>query len=221
MPKKKFFRRKKKIFITTVIEQDTDGIFYITTENYSGSKVRTHYGSKASFSNGLYERFGIFNTKMVHYITVTAIIYDPRNFPKKYLILKRSENKKMFPRMWTVPGGKIEADEYRNRKKDTKECWYNIIESELQREVLEETGLTIGKLEYVSSMVYIRPEINIQNLCISFATKYNIDELIILNDENTEYKWVTLEEAKEYDLIDGIWDEIRKYEENKFLWSKK
>ena len=29
-----------------------------------------------------------------------------------------------------------------------------------------------------------------------------------LNEENVDYKWVTMEEAKNYDLIPGIWEEI-------------
>ena len=34
-----------------------------------------------------------------------------------------------------------------------------------------------------------------------------------LDEDATEFAWVTLEEAKNYDLIDGIWDEIREVEE--------
>jgi len=44
----------------------------------------------------------------LHRITSTAIIYKDG----KYLIIKRSPNKKAFPNKWTVPGGGLETDDY-------------------------------------------------------------------------------------------------------------
>jgi hypothetical protein len=32
------------------------------------------------------------------------------------------------------------------------------------------------------------------------------------NDDAVDFKWVTLKEAKPYDLIDGIWEEIKQVE---------
>jgi len=34
-----------------------------------------------------------------------------------------------------------------------------------------------------------------------------------LDEDTTDFSWVSLEEAKNYDLIDGIWDEIRQVDE--------
>ena len=44
--------------------------------------------------------------KYLHEVAITAIIVKDG----KYLITRRSPNKKRFPGMWTVPGGKLETD---------------------------------------------------------------------------------------------------------------
>ena len=54
--------------------------------------------------------------KYLHEVAITAIIVKNG----KYLITRRSPNKKRFPGMWTVPGGKLETDDYITLPKDTK-----------------------------------------------------------------------------------------------------
>ena len=44
----------------------------------------------------------------LHRVVATAIIYRDG----KYLIVKRSPNKKVFPGRWTVPGGGLEVTDY-------------------------------------------------------------------------------------------------------------
>ena len=44
----------------------------------------------------------------LHRIVLTAIIQKHG----KFLICRRDMNKKAFPRMWTVPGGGLEVDDY-------------------------------------------------------------------------------------------------------------
>jgi len=53
----------------------------------------------------------------LHEVAITAIVVKD----KKYLIVLRSKNKKRFPSMWTVPGGKLETSDYLSLPKDTKE----------------------------------------------------------------------------------------------------
>ena len=139
-----------------------------------------------------------------HYIVATCIIIKEG----KYLIAKRSQNEKAFPEKWTVPGGKLETEDYINRNYDTEKGkqWYNILEDLIKREVREEVNLEISSLGYVTSLVFIRHD-NIPTLVISLFANYSSGE-IKLSDELTEYKWVTLEEAKNYDLIDGIYEEL-------------
>lgn len=124
----------------------------------------------------------------------------------KFLITKRAGTEKAFPNQWTVPGGKLEAHDYQNRQKDTNSHWYNVLEDLLKREVLEETGLKIKNIGYVTSLVYIRSD-NIPALIISLYADYDSGE-VKLCPTLTEYAWVCLKEAKNYDLIEGIYEEL-------------
>jgi len=138
-----------------------------------------------------------------HYVTVTGILV---NKERKYLIAKRAEWEKAFPGKWTVPGGKLEVLDYCLRKKDTPHHWYNVLEELLKREIKEEVGLEFEKIGYVTSLVYIRDD-GIPCLVISLYAEAKDGE-VVLDKSLTEYKWVDINEAKNYDLIEGIYDEL-------------
>ena len=80
----------------------------------------------------------------LHEVAITAIVVKDQ----KYLLTKRSATKKHFPNMWTVPGGKLETNDYLVLPKDTKDYWYNVLERTLRREVKEEVGIDINNIEY-------------------------------------------------------------------------
>src|SRR3990167_10485730 len=84
----------------------------------------------------------------LHEVVITAIVVKDG----KYLITKRSPNKKRWPNLWTVPGGRMEISDYANFPKDTEHYWYNVLEKVLRREVMEEVGLDIENIEYVTSL---------------------------------------------------------------------
>lgn len=138
----------------------------------------------------------------MHYVTATAILVKDG----KFLIAKRADFEKAFPGKWTVPGGKLEVLDYALREKDTSVQWYNVIENLVKREVEEEVGLGIKNLGYVTSLVYIRSD-QIPSLIISLWGE-PVGDSVRLCHALTDYKWVSLEEAKEYDLIDGIYEEL-------------
>ncbi|MEK6859484.1 MAG: NUDIX domain-containing protein [Nanoarchaeota archaeon] len=137
-----------------------------------------------------------------HYVVATGIIIKD----KKYLITKRADWEKAFPGKWTVPGGKLEVTDYKNKPKDTSSHWYNILETLLKREVNEETGLYIKNINYLTSMTFIRPD-NIPVLIVSLYADHDSGE-VELSKDMVEHAWVSLEEAKNYDLIEGIYEEI-------------
>ncbi|MFH1036514.1 MAG: NUDIX domain-containing protein [Patescibacteria group bacterium] len=138
----------------------------------------------------------------LHRITSTAIIQKDG----KYLIIRRSLSKKAFPGRWTVPGGGLEVTDYVNTPKQSPDAWYFPVIESLKREVLEETGLEVGKLNYLVDVAFIRPD-GIPVITLSYYCDWKSGE-VKLNDENIDYKWVTLDGAKNYDLIGGIWEEI-------------
>ncbi len=138
----------------------------------------------------------------LHRITSTAIIHKD----KKYLILKRAPNKKAFPNMWTVPGGGLETEDYINTPKTTGDHWYGAIENSLRREIKEESNLEVGKLDFLLDITFIRPD-GVPVIVLSYHAPFLSGE-VILDEDSVEYAWVTLEEARNYDLIEGIYEEI-------------
>ena len=142
------------------------------------------------------------DTDKAHYVTVTGIIIKDG----KFLIVKRAPTEKTFPNKWTVPGGKLETSDYMNRSKDTSDAWYNVFETLLRREVIEETSLTIRNIRYLTDLVFIRPD-GIPTIVMSLFAYHESGEVKLCEDL-TEHAWVSLEEAKNYDLIDGIYEEL-------------
>ena len=139
----------------------------------------------------------------LHELALTAIIYRA----DKFLIIRRSPNKKRFPSKWVVPGGKLETNDYINSPKNSEHYWYEVVEKVIKREVFEETGLEIGNIDYVASLATIHNG-HTPSLVLSFMAEYQSGEVILQQDEANQFAWVTKEEAKNYDLIDGIYEEI-------------
>lgn len=139
----------------------------------------------------------------LHEVAITGIISNEDS----YLITRRSLKKKRFPGKWTVPGGKLETNDYTTLPKDTEHYWYNVLEKTLRREVKEEVGLEIKNIDYLTSLASVHQD-GAPSLVISCVAEYAGGEVTLQVDELDEYAWVTLEEAKKYDLIDGILDEL-------------
>lgn len=138
----------------------------------------------------------------LHYAVATVIIIKDG----KYLIAKRAAWEKVAPNEWTVPGGKLEVSDYSKRKKDTKVHWYNVLEDLAKREVKEEVGLKFKNFRYLTSLTFIRPD-KIPVVVLSFYADWASGK-VKLSQDLTEYAWVTIKEAKNYPLIEGIYEEL-------------
>ena len=141
--------------------------------------------------------------QFLHEVAITAIIVKD----KKFLITRRSEKKKRFPNRWDVPGGKLETKDYINLPKETEHYWYNVLEKVLKREVFEEVNLEIENIEYITSLATVHSDSS-PSLVISCLADWKSGEVKLQEDEIDEFAWVSLEEAKDYDLLDGIYDEL-------------
>lgn len=141
----------------------------------------------------------------LHRIVSTAIIYKHG----KFLITRRSLDKKVWPGRWTVPGGGLEIDDYVNLKPTTKSnIWYYALANSLKREVHEEVGIEMGNIEYLLDLVFIRPD-NIPVITLSFYAPYK-SGIVKLDKESIDYAWVKATELAKFDLIEGIDTEIKK-----------
>ncbi|TSC90132.1 MAG: NUDIX hydrolase [Microgenomates group bacterium Gr01-1014_5] len=137
----------------------------------------------------------------LHQISVTAIIFKD----DKFLITKRAAHKKVHPNRWTVPGGKVTVDDYKNLPQTVPSAWYYPFENALSREVKEEVALEIKNIQFLIDMTLSAGDIPM--LVLSYYAEYVSGD--VKHDEDTvDSAWVTVEEAKKYDLIEGIYEEI-------------
>jgi ADP-ribose pyrophosphatase YjhB (NUDIX family) len=136
-------------------------------------------------------------------VVVTAIVVRE----DKFLILRRSREKKRFPGMWTVPGGRLEISDFIDRPKESKDYWYNVLETALRREVKEESGLAIKNIEYMTSLATIHKD-GAPSLVVSCIADFAGGDIILQTEETDQSAWVSLESAHDFDLIDGIYDEL-------------
>ena len=140
-----------------------------------------------------------------HWVAVTAIVVKDG----KFLIAKRAEWEKAFPNKWTVPGGKLRFGQ--NPMSQTKSGHpqqYNVVDWVLRNEVKEEVGLQIDTPQYLCDLVFVGPT-GVPVLTLSYWAKHKKGKVKLVDKSLVDFAWVTLVEAKKYDLIDGIWDELR------------
>lgn len=142
------------------------------------------------------------NQNKLHYVAITGIIVKDG----KYLICQRAGHEKAFPNRWTVPGGKLEAEDYTCRPKDTADCWYNVFDDLLRREVKEEVDLEIDNIKYLTHATYLGRD-DTPSLVISLFADYKAGDVKLCNDL-IDHAWITAKEIKNYDLIGGIDHEI-------------
>ncbi len=145
--------------------------------------------------------------KELHRVASTCIIYKGN----QYLLLQRSFEKKAFPGKWTVPGGGLSVDDYINLPKTTSEHWYFAVENSLRREIKEEACIEVGKITYLCDMTFIRSD-DISVVILSFYAPYK-SGAVVLDKDSINHAWVTYEEAKNYNLIEGLLNEIKMVDE--------
>lgn len=142
-------------------------------------------------------------------VAVTAIIKRPHD--GRVLITKRTATKKKWPSKWTVPGGRVETSDFIGKPTPINSQWYDVLEHAVSREVKEEVGLHIHSIKYLCCIGI--PD----TIIISYTSVLDgsgpADPILQL-EECDEYAWVTVEEAMNYDLIDGLLEEIKRADTN-------
>lgn len=152
----------------------------------------------------------------LHRIAITGIIWKlDEDGTRRYLITKRSPTKKAWPNKWTVPGGGLETTDYMSTEATYQNSespqWYNAVETTLRREIHEEVGVEVEDVQYLLDLAFIRPD-GVPAIVLSFYCKY-VSGDVVLDEDATEYAWITAAEVGNYELIQGIDHEIQMVEE--------
>lgn len=151
----------------------------------------------------------------LHRIDVTGIIWRKDADAYRYLITKRAPTKKLWPNKWTVPGGGMEARDYMESEatyaNSESPQWYGALEKTLMREIKEEVGVEVDTLEYLTDIAFIRPD-GYPSLVFSMYCRY-AGGSVVLDEDATEYAWITASEVGQYEFIQGIEHEIQLVEE--------
>lgn len=148
------------------------------------------------------------NSKIFNLLATAIILKEPfkEDEAPKYLIMQRADHEKTFHGKWTVPGGKIETDDYTGLPRETEHYWYNVLEKALKREVKEEANIEIKNVWYLTSLARLTDKEE-GLLVLSFVADFAGGD-VALEENMQDSAWVTFEEAKDYKLMDGILDEL-------------
>ncbi|MBI2121279.1 MAG: NUDIX domain-containing protein [Candidatus Wildermuthbacteria bacterium] len=144
------------------------------------------------------------------YFVANVVVY--RESDGRCLLLKRSDTEKVHPGKYCVPGGKLEWSQLDiakpTRLNGNVLDFENAVEDLLAREVKEEAGIEIEQdLKYINSVAFVRPD-GIPVVLVKFATRYASGEVVLEKGAFTDYVWVNKDEARMYECIDGILEEV-------------
>ena len=106
-----------------------------------------------------------------------------------------------------MPGGGLTVDDYINLPKTTSDHWYYALGNSLRREIKEEAGIEAGKLSYLCDTTFIRPD-NIPVIILSFYAPYKSGD-VKLDKDSVNHARVSYDEVKNYDLVEGLINEIK------------
>ncbi|MCX6783568.1 MAG: NUDIX domain-containing protein [candidate division WWE3 bacterium] len=108
----------------------------------------------------------------------------------KILIIQRAANDTYMPNKWELPGGKLDAGQD--------------ISIALEREILEETGLVVvpvDKMAYFHSEIISSGKYKGLPYIILIGLVRSIGGDVLISNEHRDFKWLTVKEALNYDLI--------------------
>ena len=71
----------------------------------------------------------------------------------------------------------------------------------------------INEINYVSSLVLLRPN-GFSTIIVSLSANHSSGEVVLDPNELVDFAWVSLEEAKTYDLIENIYEQIAQVDSN-------
>ncbi|MDA1317326.1 MAG: NUDIX hydrolase [bacterium] len=112
----------------------------------------------------------------------------------RYLFTLRKDTHADFNNKWQLPGGGVEFGEKP--------------EEAVVREAREELGIEIA-IKHLIPLIDTRVRNKWQGIFISYVCEMkNESDRIVLNEEATEWRWFTIEELKNVDVLSGCMEII-------------
>jgi 8-oxo-dGTP pyrophosphatase MutT (NUDIX family) len=112
----------------------------------------------------------------------------------RYVIMHRADSMPTYPKKWSAISGHIEEGE-------------DVIQAGL-RELSEETGISKNQIEVMKTSKRIlvpAPEYKKLWVINPMLVRLKKEHKIKLDSENTEFRWVTPDEMKEFDLVPSVY----------------
>ncbi len=125
-------------------------------------------------------------------LIVSCVILNDKG---QVLLGKRSLSEDVFPGLWGIPGGKIEADQ----------TGKDIVEETLKREAKEEMGIEIEVGEYLESSCRISEDSG--KIYLIFSAKHLSGEPQALEDTD-EVKWWSVKDLNPEQLTPHTYENI-------------
>lgn len=146
------------------------------------------------------------------YIVVVTCIILRRNQNGKIeaLIIKRSDEETEGPGLWTIPGGKVEREDWGNpRLTSTGRAWTGVLERAMAREILEEVGIKVCKFFVMENIdvVFVRCD-GKPTLVFRFWTSCSNKTQVRLGSDSTDDTWVPPNELSNYQFIGNVREDI-------------
>jgi len=127
---------------------------------------------------------------MKSYFAVTGIVM----FNDKILILKKHPDDRNYPNYWSFVSGFVKE--------------FEAGEDTMMREMKEETGLD-GEIVKTGEVIEAFDEKNNKTWVVKpFLLKVNSDKVKLCH-ENTDFKWVTLEELMTVKFVPGLKQDLK------------
>ena len=124
------------------------------------------------------------------FVAVKALLFDQ----DKFLLVKRSDRARGEHHFWELPGGRMEFGE--------------TPENALQRELIEETGLSANILCPLQTWSFFREE-ETQIVGITFLCKAESNK-VQLSSEHDAFAWVRFEELAQYNIVPTVLNDLKK-----------
>lgn len=124
------------------------------------------------------------------FVAVKALLFNQG----KFLLVKRSDKARGEHHYWELPGGRMEFGE--------------TPENALQRELMEETGLSVNILCPLQTWSFFREE-ETQIVGITLLCKAETSA-VRLSDEHEAYAWIRFDELTQYNIVPTVLDDLNK-----------